>query len=295
MAKRLLAGSLCLGFVLASTCFAQAGQGQAAPQSSKPAPGQQGQAGQPSQAAGPPRPTPEQVQAFQAIQNELDPEKQIALVEDFVKKYPGSPLLTDVYFFGAVASQQKGKLQSVVDYGEKSLKANPDNLRTLLVMSSVLPQPQVLQGAEGDKEKKLTEAEADANHAIQLLGTVQKPPNQTDEQFQKMKQSLTGGVHASLGMVHLQRSQEALQGPDKAELAKAQQEYKVAIASGNPDPQDYYRLGEAYEMDGKIDEALEAFTKASQLGQGGPLQAYADKQVERLKQSKTQAKAPPKQ
>ncbi len=287
---------LVLSMVMGSCGIGIAGQPAVAPAASQQA---ESSTGQPQGKQGNTAPaasiTPEERTAFQAIQNELDPARQLQLVDDFAKKYPHSPLLTDVYFFGAIASQQKGNIQGVIDYGEKSLQLNGNNLRTLLVLSSVLPQPQASK-TDADKAKNLAAAEADANKALQLIAQLPKPPNQTDEQFQKIKQSLNGGAHAALGMVHLVRATEGLSGPDTQELAKSEEEYKAAVSVPNPEPEAYYRLGEAYRMDGKIDEAIDAFTKASQLGQGGPIQTYADQQIKTLKQQKekTQAKPPDK-
>jgi tetratricopeptide (TPR) repeat protein len=256
-------------------------------QGSKPAQGQQGQA--------PPGPqvTPQQVKDAQAIQNELDPDKQLQMVTDFVAKYPESPYLSDMYFFGAYAAQQKGDIAKILDYGEKSLKAKGDNMRTLLLMASILPRPQVAQGA--DTEKRLSEAEADANKVLQMIPQLPKPLNQTDEQFQQAKSAVTAEAHAALGMVHLQRATQALTGPDADELSKAEKEYQAAVSTPNPNAEDYFRLGEAYAMHNKTDEAIEAFTKASQLGQGGPLQSYAEQRLKAMKEKKAQAATPAKQ
>ncbi|MGC9994612.1 MAG: tetratricopeptide repeat protein [Terriglobia bacterium] len=44
------------------------------------------------------------------------------------------------------------------------------------------------------------------------------------------------------------------------QLAKAEQEINTAVTtSANPDPRDYYRLGEAYALNGKWDDAIQAF------------------------------------
>jgi tetratricopeptide (TPR) repeat protein len=95
-------------------------------------------------------------------------------------------------------------------------------------------------------------------------------------------------------MVHLERAAGSLAGPDKAELAKAEEEFKTAVtATDRPDPQDYYRMGEAYKMDGKLDDAIQAFTNASQIGQGTMIKPYADKQIEELKKRKAQGSAVP--
>ena len=69
----------------------------------------------------------------------------------------------------------------------------------------------------------------------------------------------------------------------------------MAVSTPNPNAEDYFRLGEAYKMDNKIDQAIEAFTKASQLSQGTPLQSYADQNLKAMKEKKAQAAAAPKQ
>ena len=259
-------------------------------QGSKPAQGQQGQQ---SQAPQGPQASPQQVKDAQAVQNELDPDKQLQLVNDFATKYPDSPYLSDMYFFGAYAAQQKGDIPKILDYGEKSLKAKNDNMRTLLLMASILPRPQVAQGAEADK--RLSEAETDANKVLDMIPQLPKPPNQTDDQFQQAKSAVTAEAHAALGMVHLQRATQALSGPDAEELSKAEKEYQAAVSGPNPNPEDYFRLGEAYAMHNKTDEAINAFTKASQLSQGGPLQTYAEQRLRAMKEKKAQAATPTKQ
>ena len=256
-------------------------------------PAAQGSKGQQGQAPAGPQVTPQQVKEAQAIQNELDPDKQMQMVNDFVAKYPDSPFLSDIYFFGAIAAQQKGDVPKVVDFGEKSLKAKNDNMRTLILMAAILPMPQVAQGA--DAEKKLAEAEADANKVLQMLPQLPKQATQTDEQFQQAKSAVSAEAHAALGMVHLQRASQGLAGPDAEELSKAEKEYETAVLAPNPNAEDYFRLGEAYKMDNKIDQAIEAFTKASQLSQGTPLQTYADQNLKAMKEKKAQAAAAPKQ
>lgn len=262
--------------------------------------GQSTQGGQPAQGsqgqAAPTTPpiTPEESKAYNAIQSELDPARQLQEVDDFVKKYPNQPLvLSEVYFFGAYASQQQNNIVKAVDYGYKSLEANPNNLRSLLMMSGLLPQPQVMQGSDADKEKKLTDAEADANKALQAIPDL-KQPNMTPDQLTKAKASLSSQAHASLGMVHLQRAMGGLTGADPQELGKAEQEYKASVAgTEKPNAEDYFRLGEVDAMENKIDDAIDAFTQCSKLSQG-PLQTLAGQQIDKLKKAKSQSPPPAK-
>jgi tetratricopeptide (TPR) repeat protein len=236
----------------------------------------------------------EQGEAYDAIRGEFDPDKVIALAEDFSKKYPDSVLLSYVYSFGANAYRQKGDVEKVIELSEASLKLRPDNIMSLVMMVGMLPQPQYLNKHAADREKILAEAENEGNRALQLISAVPKQATETEADHQKVLANAGSQVHAALGMVHLERATEPLSGVDKTELAKAEQEFKTAVTTiDHPEPQDYYRLGEAYAMDGKLDDAMDAFTNASQGGQGTVLKAYADQRIEELKKKKAQGAAGP--
>jgi hypothetical protein len=150
-----------------------------------------------------------------------------------------------------------------------------------------------MQGSDADKEKKLADAESYANKALQAIPEL-KPPNMAPEQVTKVKANLTAEIHGSLGMVHLQRALAGLTGADPQELAKAEEEYKASVTGiDKPNPEDYFRLGEVYEMENKVDEAIDAFTQCSKLSQG-QLQTMANQQIDKLKKAKTQSPPPAK-
>jgi len=241
-----------------------------------------------------PKITKEEYEAFQGLRNELDPDKAIAGAKDFETKFPNSALLSYAYMFAANAYQQKNDLDHMVEMGEKSLKLNKDNLPSLIMVSAILPQPQFLNAHKDEKDKLLTEASDYATRALTLIAdakTVGKQGNETDEQFTKRKDALASGAHASLGMIHLERSQMALEGVDKEEIGKAEKEFEQAVSmTDRPSAQDYYRLGEAYRIDGKLDQAIQSFTKAGELGQGSVIKTFADRQIQDLQKQKGPAK-----
>ena len=236
----------------------------------------------------------EQYQAFDAIKGELDPDKTISLVADFESKYPQSPLLSYVYTYGANGYQQKGEVEKVVELTDKGLKLKPDNIMCLILSLGMLPQPQYLNNHPTERDKILQKAQNEAAQALKLIAALPKLTNEADADYQKRLNQIASAVHASLGMVYLDLANEALAGPDKDELAKSEQEFTTAVAVDHPDPRDYYRMGEAYAMDGKVDDAIGAFTKASEYGQGTMIKAYADQRAEELKKKKAQASTAPK-
>jgi tetratricopeptide (TPR) repeat protein len=273
-------------------------QGQQGQQGQPGQPGQAGQPGQPAQPTGPRPQSQQEAQDFTALRNEaqagLDADKIIQLGTAFDKKYPSSQLMTYSDMFVASAYQQKGDADKAIEYGDKSLKQKPDNLMSLIIVATLLPTPQSMK--TGDKDKKLQEAEAHAKKALELIGQIPKQPNEADDAYNKRKTALGSDLHSALGMIHLQRAAEGLMGPDPAELGKAEQEYKAAVTgTDKPSPQDYYRLGETYLRQNKIDDAISAFTKASELGQGTGIEQYANAQLTELKKRKSQASAPAKQ
>ena len=89
---------------------------------------------------------------FQTMQNEPDPDRRLRMVEEFEKTFPNSPILPYVYVQGAKACQEKGDLNRAVEYGDKSLKLDPDNLPALILVATSLAQPSMLKGSQSESD-----------------------------------------------------------------------------------------------------------------------------------------------
>jgi tetratricopeptide (TPR) repeat protein len=237
---------------------------------------------------------PEETADFKALENELDPDKAIALAEAYVKKYPNSQALSYVYAFEGNAYENKGDAAKIVEYAERSIALKNDNLMSLLEAAYAIPQPQYTRLHEADAESQLDKAEAYAKDAIKAVDSLKKVPHEHDAAFANRKAGYLANAHGDLGMIHLDRAQLGLMSLDTTELAKAIDEYKLAVSlTPHPNPTDYYRMGEAYKLLGNTDEAIAAFSQASDLGQG-VLKQYADQQVAALKKAKATAGPPAK-
>ena len=228
-----------------------------------------------------------QARKFDAIMGESNPDKTIRLVDDFVRKYPDSPLRSYAYSFAAGAYQQKGDVEEVAEYTDKSLRLDPDNLMSLILSVEVLPLPQYIKAHPTARGRILRQAGNEADHALQLIPQIPKRPNEDDAAYRKRLAAVASEIHGALGALHLQLASSAPGGLDKAELAKAESEYQTAVTTTlHPDPRDYYRMGEAYGAEGKSDEAIRAFTMAGKLGQGTAIKAYANEQITLLRKKK---------
>lgn len=205
--------------------------------------------------------------ALEEIQNEKAPDGRLKLADAFEKKFPNSPLLSYVYTEGARAEQEKGAFPEAAEYGRKSLKLDPDNTFSLIILALVLPQPKMLKGTANEIQAQLSEAVTDANRALELLEKLQKRPDESDEQFVARKGSLTADSHFALGMEEMQRDQ----------FDKAVTDYQAAISStSKPTFQYYYRLAEALASEGRVPDAIAVLQKASELARGTPMQKIAD-------------------
>jgi len=84
--------------------------------------------------------TPED-QALQAITSEQDPQKKLALYEDFVKKFLANPAAVAYGNWQlSQAYQATGDLQKALDYGDRALAGSPHNLDILVSQASAAQQ-----------------------------------------------------------------------------------------------------------------------------------------------------------
>ena len=216
---------------------------------------------------------PKEGMGFQTMQSEPDPDRRLRMVEEFEKQFPNSQILPYVYVQAARACVEKGDLNKAVDYGDKSLKLDPDNLPALLVVAISLAQPRMLNGSPSESTARSAKAQADAEHALKLLAGASKHAEETEGQFQARKGDMESDANFSLGML-------ALVGGN---LPKAVEYFKLATTvSINPPAQYFYRLGEAYSDMGKNPEAIEAFKKASDVGKGTAMEQLANQRLAEL-------------
>ena len=67
--------------------------------------------------------------ALQAITNEQDPQKKLAMYEDFVQKFSANPAAVAYGNWQiSQAYQGSGDVQKALDYGDKALAGSPHNL-----------------------------------------------------------------------------------------------------------------------------------------------------------------------
>lgn len=197
----------------------------------------------------------EEFVAYQKIMAEQNPEEQIRLIENFLVQYPDTELKEYAFQAATQAYQAKNDYARVLTYGEMTLAENEDNLVALLILASAIPER--TSKSDADREEKLGEAERYAQRALAVLSRLPKPPNVTEEPWERTRKDAESSPHAALGMIAMIRE----------DFAKAEAEFKMATEFAlRPDPVTLYRLGLCYSFQKKYDLALQTLELASASG-----------------------------
>jgi tetratricopeptide (TPR) repeat protein len=215
----------------------------------------------------------EEYNAFNAMATEADPNKRIPLAEAFLQKFANSDFKDSAYVVLMQSYQQLNQSDKAVEAGRKALEINPDNLQALGYLSFAFPF--VFKADDPDATAKLSRAESDAKHGLELLQKLQKPANATEEQFNQVVKQSRGIFNNAIGFVALQRK----------DYASAVTSFKAAAEDSPSDVYTFYRLGLAYlySSPSDYDHAVWAIARAVSLANAAknPAGAEIDKFLKR--------------
>src|SRR6202167_4991992 len=115
---------------------------------------------------------------LQAISNEHDGAKKLAMYQDFVQKYSSNPAAVAYGNWQISQSYQaSGDLSKALDYGDKALAGSPRNLDILVSKASVAQQAK--------DNGKLIDYAAKGGAACSSIGKQPKPEGLSDDDFRK--------------------------------------------------------------------------------------------------------------
>jgi tetratricopeptide (TPR) repeat protein len=200
------------------------------------------------------------VYAFlQLIPRVSDPNKRIEQLDRFAKTFPEDAAKNagQINFDYFIAYKMANKPDKAMEYGEKTIAADPNNL----VARNLLALDYALGGANPDKAADY------AKKAIELAQQMKKPEGLSDAQFKQEQDNQLGMAHISLGYATF--TQEVAAKSKK--LGPAIDELKMAadLLGANPELQGQalYYLGYAYESGAPVNHkaAIEALSKAVSL------------------------------
>ena len=182
-----------------------------------------------------------------------DYDAQIQAGEDFVKNYPQSHYLVVMYSRLTNAYFERQKLDKMYVSADKTLQLNPNDVTVLTLVGWVIPRGNPTSPGFGDR---LAKAEQYEKHALEILATLPKPAELTDEQFATTKASAVSQAHSGLGLVYFREGKDS---DSVAELTKATE------GNPQPDPTDYFVLGVEDEKLSKFADAQKSFEGCAQI------------------------------
>jgi tetratricopeptide (TPR) repeat protein len=226
--------------------------------------------------------TPEEEAASKTVQQATDPNKKTQLAEEFLQKYPQSryrPIMYQTLVSGYFVTQQVPKM---LDAGEKEIEMNPNDAPVLAVMAQTLAR--TYNSKAPDATKQLDKAELYSKRAIEVIPTLPKPENLTDEAFNNAKNDTLVMAHSGLGLVYIRRGKFTEAIPELEQSVKAD-------THPDPDPVNYYLLGIADKQTSHFEAAAAAFSRCAAVQSS--LQATCKSSAEEAKkQGSTQLSAP---
>ncbi len=220
----------------------------------------------PQAASGPQWKSRDEYEAYIAMTGEKDPDKQLALAQAFVTKYANSDFISGAYTVEMTVYATKGKTDDASEAAKKVLSADPNNLDALAFLSYVFPF--TYKDSDPDKAAKLSTADTDARHGLDVLGKLQKPAAVQQDVFNKYVAVKRALFNATVGFVALQNKNY----PDAIKYLKA------ANADNPSDVYNFYRLGLAYyySSPADYDNAIWNIARAAALADAAKNPAGAD-------------------
>jgi VWFA-related protein len=217
--------------------------------------------------------------AFNAFNRATNEDTKIQLGEEFEQKYPQSAFEEQVDSALVVLYDSKRDWSKFYATADRAIAKDPNNVPVLTFVGWVIPH--VYDSDLSGAMEKLDEAEKYEKHALELIPTMTKPTQLTEEDFAQAKANALARAHGGLGLVYFRRQ----------DYENSTKELRLATTSAaDADPVNLYVLGVDLSKLNRDADAQEAFTRCGEVA--GDLQQQCRRDADGMKQ---QAAAAPVQ
>jgi tetratricopeptide (TPR) repeat protein len=192
-----------------------------------------------------------ELDAVKAMFEAQTPDARITAAENLLLKFADTDFKAIALYLEAASYEQKNDFEKMVIFAERTLEADPKNYPSMLMLAGGIAK----RARENDLDlnEKLAQVDKYAKSALEALKDAPKPnPQLTDEQWTATKKDYTASAHEAYGLSAMLRK--------KYDVAIA--EFKQAVeGAATPDPATMVRLGQAYNLAGKYDDAIAILDK----------------------------------
>jgi len=216
----------------------------------------------------------EQYEAYQKLLKADEPAKKIRLGNEFLKRYPKSPLEepVDVEMMDAYMAQKDWS--DCYRFGDDALALDADDVDVLAPISWTIPH--VYDPKSEDASEQLSKAEKYAKHALEVMATMHKPEHMTEAQFSQAKARRSFQAHSALGLVYFRRQQYADSAKESAQAVDG---------TPAPDATDLFVLGADLHFLNRHAESQQAFARCAQIAGSLQNQCAQNAKAEKLQEA----------
>lgn len=196
--------------------------------------------------------TYEEFDAYAAVVEAPDPQRQLKAAESFKQLYPDSELLVFVYEHEVDALRGLKRLAAAKASAEQALKLTPNNTKVMLALAQLLaddPDP--------PDEVRSSEVQQLVARCLEELGRLKTPRTVSPKKWEETRSKLESDAHAANGLMAARSGRTAF----------AIREFEAAVAlNSSPDGAQHFYLGHLYAVAGRIKEARAMLAVAEKLG-----------------------------
>ena len=195
--------------------------------------------------------------AYQAIKSKPQtPDEFEKAADDFAAKFPESNLRVVLYRGVMKSFQQADNADKMMAAGLKVLGIDKDDPEALIVVAEI--QEEHTSAMDLDRQERMDQAVANAEHALQTIDTdLSAPAGTPPDRLEAYKKYLRSTALAIVGTIQYKRAQYA---DAEGTLRKA-----IDADPGNPDAVVVLRLALALDQQKKYQEALQQASRAVDL------------------------------
>jgi len=201
--------------------------------------------------------TQAEYEAYQAIKSKAQTAEEFEkAVDDFAAKFPDSNLRVVLYRGVMKSFQQADNADKMMAAGLKVLGIDKDDPEALIVVAEI--QEEHTSAMDLDREERMDQAVANAQHALQTIDTdLSAPAGTPADRLEAYKKYLRSTALAIVGTIQYKRAQYA---EAEGTLRKA-----IDADAANPDAVVVLRLALALDQEQKYQDALQQAKRAVDL------------------------------
>ncbi len=196
--------------------------------------------------------TEKEHQAWQIVVNSLDPKAKARAAQEYLDAYPTGGFAPYAHEILAVDARQKNDLKAFFAHGEMATAQLTDSVALMASLSAAYAD-----------EMKPDQALEKGNRVLEILPTMERPPEYMEETWPQRRKLIMGDAHYGVGTALLFKAFNSDNDPKL--MAEALDHLTKATELDPRDERSRFRLGFGYQLKGDLENAEIEYARAVSL------------------------------